>query len=45
MFRFNIRVYGVLINDQKQVLVSDEPYYDIPGKSILIFEVNLDIVY
>ncbi|HEU0110815.1 MAG TPA: FKBP-type peptidyl-prolyl cis-trans isomerase [Flavisolibacter sp.] len=23
----------------------DEPYYDIPGKSILIFEVNLDIVY
>ncbi len=24
MFRFNIRVYGVLINDQKQVLVSDE---------------------
>src|SRR5206468_6399504 len=24
MFRFNIRVYGVLINDQNQVLVSDE---------------------
>ena len=24
MFRFNIRVYGVLINDQKQVLASDE---------------------
>ena len=24
MFRFNVRVYGVLINDQKQVLVSDE---------------------
>jgi len=24
MFRFNIRVYGVLINDQKQVLVADE---------------------
>ncbi len=24
MFRFNIRVYGILINDQKQVLVSDE---------------------
>jgi ADP-ribose pyrophosphatase YjhB (NUDIX family) len=24
MFRFNIRVYGVLINKQKQVLVSDE---------------------
>lgn len=24
MFRFNIRVYGVLINDQRQVLVSDE---------------------
>jgi len=24
MLRFNIRVYGVLINDQKQVLVSDE---------------------
>ena len=24
MFRFNIRVYGVLINDQKQVLVTDE---------------------
>jgi 8-oxo-dGTP diphosphatase len=24
MFRFNIRVYGVLINHQKQVLVSDE---------------------
>lgn len=24
MFPFNIRVYGVLINDEKQVLVSDE---------------------
>src|SRR5687768_17326670 len=24
MFRFNIRVYGILINDKKQVLVSDE---------------------
>jgi ADP-ribose pyrophosphatase YjhB (NUDIX family) len=24
MFRFNIRVYGILINDQQQVLVSDE---------------------
>jgi len=24
MFRFNIRVYGILINDQRQVLVSDE---------------------
>lgn len=24
MHRFNIRVYGILINDQKQVLVSDE---------------------
>jgi ADP-ribose pyrophosphatase YjhB (NUDIX family) len=24
MHRFNIRVYGVLINDQKQVLVADE---------------------
>ena len=24
MFRFNIRVYGVLINDKKQVLVADE---------------------
>ncbi len=24
MFRFNIRVYGILINDQKQLLVSDE---------------------
>ena len=24
MSRFNIRVYGILINDQKQVLVSDE---------------------
>lgn len=24
MFRFNIRVYGILINEQKQVLVSDE---------------------
>lgn len=24
MFRFNIRVYGILINDQNQVLVSDE---------------------
>ena len=24
MFRFNVRVYGVLINKQKQVLVSDE---------------------
>jgi 8-oxo-dGTP diphosphatase len=24
MFRFNIRVYGILINDQKQVLVADE---------------------
>ena len=24
MFRFNVRVYGVLINEQKQVLVADE---------------------
>jgi 8-oxo-dGTP diphosphatase len=24
MFRFNIRVYGILINDQHQVLVADE---------------------
>jgi 8-oxo-dGTP diphosphatase len=24
MFRFNIRVYGILINEHKQVLVSDE---------------------
>jgi len=24
MFRFNVRVYGILINEQKQVLVSDE---------------------
>src|SRR3954463_3659823 len=24
MFRFNIRVYGILINEKKQVLVSDE---------------------
>lgn len=24
MFRFNIRVYGILVNEQKQVLVSDE---------------------
>lgn len=24
MFQFNVRVYGVLINDQKQVLVADE---------------------
>ena len=24
MFRFNVRVYGVLINEQEQVLVSDE---------------------
>lgn len=24
MFRFNVRVYGVLINDQKQVLLADE---------------------
>ncbi len=36
MFRFNIRVYGVLINSKKQVLVSDEmikgkPYTKFPG--------------
>lgn len=24
MFRFNIRVYGILINEQKEILVSDE---------------------
>ncbi len=24
MFRFNVRVYGILMNDQQQVLVSDE---------------------
>lgn len=24
MFRFNVRVYGILINEEKQVLVSDE---------------------
>src|SRR5829696_6537669 len=36
MLRFNIRVYGILINDQKQVLVSDEfirgkQYTKFPG--------------
>ena len=36
MFRFNVRVYGVLVNDQKQVLVSDElirgkQYTKFPG--------------
>jgi ADP-ribose pyrophosphatase YjhB (NUDIX family) len=36
MFRFNVRVYGILINDQKQVLVSDElirgkQYTKFPG--------------
>src|SRR5215218_6980578 len=36
MFRFNVRVYGILINDQKQVLVSDElirgnDYTKFPG--------------
>lgn len=36
MFRFNIRVYGILINKKKQVLVSDErikgiPYTKFPG--------------
>jgi 8-oxo-dGTP diphosphatase len=39
MFRFNIRVYGILINDQKQVLVSDElirgkEYTKFPGGGI-----------
>src|SRR6476469_10223020 len=24
MFRFNVRVYGILLNEEKQVLVSDE---------------------
>jgi len=36
MFRFNVRVYGVLMNDEKQVLVSDElirgkQYTKFPG--------------
>ena len=36
MFRFNVRVYGVLINENKQVLVSDElirgkQYTKFPG--------------
>jgi ADP-ribose pyrophosphatase YjhB (NUDIX family) len=36
MFRFNIRVYGILINEEKQVLVSDElirgkQYTKFPG--------------
>ena len=36
MFRFNIRVYGILINEQKQVLVTDElirgkQYTKFPG--------------
>ena len=36
MYRFNIRVYGVLINEQKQVLVADElirgkQYTKFPG--------------
>jgi len=36
MFRFNVRVYGVLINEQKEVLVSDErirgkDYTKFPG--------------
>ena len=36
MFRFNVRVYGILINDRKQVLVCDElirgkKYTKFPG--------------
>ncbi len=36
MFRFNVRVYGVLINEQQEVLVSDElikgkPFTKFPG--------------
>src|SRR5687768_1363505 len=36
MFRFNVRVYGILVNEQKQVLVSDElirgkEYTKFPG--------------
>lgn len=27
MYKFNIRVYGLLINDQKQILLSDEEEY------------------
>ena len=34
MFRFNIRVYGILVNQQKQVLVSDEA---IKGKAYTKF--------
>ena len=29
MYRFNIRVYGLLVNDQNEVLISDEQEYGI----------------
>src|SRR3954464_10460022 len=47
MFRFNIRVYGILVNEQKQVLVSDEYirgnyYTKFPGGGLELGEGTRD---
>ena len=48
---FNIRVYGVLINDEKQVLVSDERIYNrslevtkFPGGGLELGEGTIDCI-
>ena len=47
MFAFNVRVYGILINEQKQLLVSDElirgkQYTKFPGGGLEFGEGTLD---
>lgn len=50
MFRFNIRVYGICINEQQEVLLSDEQYKDLsftkfPGGGLEFGEGMIDCLH
>lgn len=49
MFRFNIRVYGICINERKEVLLSDESYRNLnftkfPGGGLEFGEGTIDCI-
>lgn len=49
MYRFNIRVYGVCINERNEVLLSDESYRDLnftkfPGGGLEFGEGTIDCI-
>ena len=39
MYQFNVRVYGLLINDQQEILISDEQEY---GMQFTKFPANFE---